>query len=185
MRVLLLIGTRRGLFTATSSLDRSEWRLSEPLLVGHEVYHAIVDPRDGRTAWAASAHKVWGAHVHRSDDAGATWTVLEEAPHYADERGLAAVWHIAPGHPSEPDVLYAGIEPAGLFVSRDRGASWEGVASLNEHPTTSTWQPAAPVAAGGSLAAGQPAPLPAPRWPNRAVPASPSSARLAERPAPW
>ena len=147
MRVLLLIGTRRGLFTATSAPDRRQWRLSEPLLVGHEVYHAIVDPRDGRTAWAASAHKVWGAHVHRSDDAGATWTVLEEAPHHADERGLAAVWHIAPGHPSEPDMLYAGIEPAGLFVSRDRGASWESVASLNEHPTTSTWQPA-----GGALA---------------------------------
>jgi photosystem II stability/assembly factor-like uncharacterized protein len=146
MRVLLLVGTRRGLFSAVSSRDRSRWELSSPMLIGHEVYHAILDPRDGRTAWAASAHKVWGAHVHRSDDFGRTWTVLEAAPHYPDERGLTAVWHIAPGHPSEPDVLYAGIEPAGLFVSRDRGASWESVA-LNEHPTTSTWQPA-----GGALA---------------------------------
>lgn len=147
MRVLLLVGTKRGLFSALSSPDRSRWELSDPMLVGHEVYHAVLDPRDGRTAWAASAHKVWGAHVHRSDDAGRNWTVLEEAPHQTDERGVAAVWQVAPGHTAEPDVLYAGIEPAGLFVSRDRGASWQSVASLNEHPTTATWQPA-----GGALA---------------------------------
>lgn len=147
MRVLLLIGTKRGLFTATSSPDRSSWEISEPLLAGNEVHHALLDPRDGRTAWAATAHAVWGAHLHRSDDAGLTWNVLQEAPHHADERGLAAIWCIAPGHPSEPDRLYAGIEPAGLFVSDDRGASWASVAGLNQHPTSASWQPA-----GGALA---------------------------------
>ncbi len=160
MRVLLLVGTKRGLFSAVSSPDRSRWELSEPMLVGHEVYHAALDPRDGRTAWATSAHKVWGAHVHRSDDAGRSWTVLEAAPHYPDERGLTAVWQIAPGHPSEPDVLYAGIEPAGLFVSRDRGASWKSVDSLNRHPTTATWQPAGGALALHSIAV-------APRTPDR------------------
>ncbi len=147
MRVLLLIGTKRGLFTALSSPDRTTWHLSEPLLVGNEVYHAMLDPRDGRSAWAATAHSVWGAHLHRSDDAGRSWTVLEAAPHYDDERGVAAIWSIAPGHVSEPGRLYAGIEPAGLFVSDDLGASWRGVTSLNEHPTTDSWQPA-----GGALA---------------------------------
>jgi photosystem II stability/assembly factor-like uncharacterized protein len=147
MRTLLLIGTRRGLFAARSTPDRVAWELSEPMLVGHEVYHAVLDPRDGRTAWAATDHSVWGAHVHRSDDAGRSWTVLEAAPHYDDARGLKAVWCVAPGHASEPDVLYAGIEPAGLFLSEDRGASWRSVASLNDHPTNTTWQPA-----GGALA---------------------------------
>ncbi len=147
MRVLLLIGTRRGLFVARSSPDRASWDISEPRLVGNEVYHALLDPRDGRTAWAASAHKVWGAHVHRSDDAGASWTILEAAPHYEDDRGLEAIWCVAPGPPSRPEALYAGIEPAGLFVSEDRGVSWRGVASLNDHPTNATWQPA-----GGQLA---------------------------------
>jgi hypothetical protein len=147
MHVLLMIGTRRGLFLARSTPGRDAWELSEPRLVGHEVYHALLDPRDGRTAWAASAHKVWGAHIHRSDDRGEHWTVLESAPHYPDERGLAAVWCLTPGAATEPEVLYAGIEPAGLFVSGDRGASWEGVTSLNEHPTHATWQPA-----GGALA---------------------------------
>jgi len=142
-----MIGTQRGLFVAVSDEGRRAWRLSAPMLVGREVYHAWLDPRDGRTAWAATDHKVWGAHVHRSDDRGESWTVLEAAPHYPDERGLKAIWALAPGPASEPDTLYAGIEPAGLFVSRDRGESWSGVEPLNEHPTNRTWQPA-----GGGLA---------------------------------
>jgi hypothetical protein len=144
----LLIGTKRGLFIAHSDVDRATWRISPPHLAGREVYHAFIDPRDG-TAWAATDHTVWGAHVHRSDDGGETWDVLGTAPHYADERGLTAVWHLAPGPASRPDTIYAGIEPAGLFVSHDRGATWQPVSALNEHPTNITWQPA-----GGGLALG-------------------------------
>ena len=73
--------------------------------------------------------------------------MLEAAPHHADARGLEAIWAVAAGPASAPDVILAGIEPAGLFVSEDRGRSWWPVAGLNDHPTTSTWQPA-----GGGLA---------------------------------
>ena len=145
-QVLVFIGTRRRLFVARSDAERARWAISPPLLEGREVYHAFLDPRDRTTAWAATAHTVWGAHVHRSDDRGATWQVLEEAPHHADSRGVQAVWFLAPGPAHRPDTLYAGIEPAGLFVSHDRGARWEP-SPLNAHPTTATWQPA-----GGSLA---------------------------------
>jgi hypothetical protein len=144
---LLLIGTKTGLFTARSDARRERWRIDGPLLNGREIYHAFVDPRDRRTAWAASDHAVWGPHVHRSADAGRSWEVLDTAPHYADSRGLKAIWALAPGHASEPDTLLAGIEPAGLFTSPDRGASWHGVDALNDHPTSTTWQPA-----GGGLA---------------------------------
>lgn len=145
--IILLVGTARGLFTLRSELDRARWRVSPPRLVGHEVYHAIIDPRDPAVVWAATDHKVWGAHIHRSDDQGESWTVLETAPHYDDERGLIAIWSLTPGPATEPGLLYAGIEPAGLFRSRDSGTSWEEVAPLNEHPTNTTWQPA-----GGGLA---------------------------------
>lgn len=147
MTVTLYIGTRRGLFVAASE-DRADWRLDGPFMEGREVYHAFRDTRADGRVWAASAHKVWGSHVHRSDDGGATWTVLESAPHHADPRGLDAIWFLAPGPPSEPDTLLAGIQPAGLFVSRDAGASWEA-SPLNEHPTRDSWQPA-----GGGLALG-------------------------------
>jgi len=146
--VVLCIGTKRGLFLARSP-DRRSWRVGEPLLAGREVYHAWLDPRDPRRGWAASDHKVWGPHVHRTGDGGETWQVLESAPHHDDARGLTAVWHLAPGAPCEPDTIYAGIEPAGLFVSRDAGATWQGLSALNHHPTASTWQPA-----GGALALG-------------------------------
>jgi photosystem II stability/assembly factor-like uncharacterized protein len=144
----LLIGTKSGLFIARSTDGRRTWQIDAPRLVGREVYHAIIDARTGH-AWAATDHAVWGAHVHRSTDGGATWDVLPTAPHHADERGLKAIWFLAPGPADAPDTLWAGIEPAGLFVTRDAGASWEPVASLNEHPTSNTWQPA-----GGGLALG-------------------------------
>lgn len=145
MQTVLLIGTRRGLFIARSP-DRRTWTLSPPLLEGREIYHAIHDPRTD-TMWAASAHKVWGAHVHRSDDGGESWTLLESAPHYDDGRGLEAIWFLAPGEPDRPQRIYAGIEPAGLFVSDDAGGTWRGVDSLNEHESNTSWQPA-----GGGLA---------------------------------
>ena len=146
--VTLLIGTKRGLFIARSDGGRAHWHISPPRLAGREVYHAFIDPRDG-TAWAATDHAVWGAHVHRSTDAGETWETLGTAPHFDDERGLKAIWHLAPGHAAQPDTLYAGIEPAGLFVTHDRGESWQPVSALNDHPTNTTWQPA-----GGGLALG-------------------------------
>jgi photosystem II stability/assembly factor-like uncharacterized protein len=74
--------------------------------------------------------------------------VLESAPHHADERGLTAIWYLAPGPDSEPDTLWAGIQPAGLFRSGDGGESWTP-SPLNEHPTRDSWQPA-----GGGLALG-------------------------------
>ncbi|HEX2166373.1 MAG TPA: hypothetical protein VHG09_03950, partial [Longimicrobiales bacterium] len=74
---------------------------------------------------------------------------LGSAPHYADERGLEAIWHLAPGPAEAPDTVYAGIEPAGLFVSHDRGESWQPVPALNDHRTSTSWQPA-----GGGLALG-------------------------------
>jgi photosystem II stability/assembly factor-like uncharacterized protein len=147
MNSTLLVGTRRGLFIARSA-DRRDWTLEGPHLEGREVYHAIADPRTG-AFWAATDHAVWGPHVHRSDDQGRSWQVLDAAPHYPDDRGLEAIWFLAPGPPDQPDTLWAGIEPAGLFLTRDAGRSWEGVAALNDHPTNTTWQPA-----GGGLALG-------------------------------
>lgn len=147
MAVTLWVGTRRGLFRLDSP-DRRSWRVDGPMLAGREVYHAFRDPRTG-AVWAASDHRVWGPHVHRSDDGGRSWRVLEAAPHHADDRGLTAIWYLAPGPPDEPETLWAGIEPAGLFVTRDGGGSWDGVDALNHHPTRDRWQPA-----GGGLALG-------------------------------
>ncbi len=86
---------------------------------------------------------VWGVHVYRSGDGGHSWEVLPSAPHVEnDSSDLKAIWYLAAGHADHPATLYAGVEPAGLFVSADRGDSWHSVPGLNEHPTRGRWQPA-------------------------------------------
>ncbi|MGH7502323.1 MAG: WD40/YVTN/BNR-like repeat-containing protein [Longimicrobiales bacterium] len=146
MRLILFVGTKRGLFVAHADALRISWRFSSPRLEGREVYWAAVDTRTGK-AWAATRHAVWGTHIHRSDDLGDTWTVLDATPHHADERSVTAVWQIASGPSWQPQRLYAGIEPAGLFVSEDEGRRWRPMDALNTHPTAHQWQPA-----GGALA---------------------------------
>jgi hypothetical protein len=47
------------------------------------------------------------------------------------------IWTLHAAH----GALYAGVSEAGLFVSRNRGESWEGVEGFNEHPSRSKWVP--------------------------------------------
>lgn len=64
---------------------------------------------------------------------------------YGEDSGLAvkAIWHIEPGPAGQPGVVYAGVEPAGLFKSLDGGATWQEVLGLNRHPSRERWMPGA------------------------------------------
>lgn len=143
--VVLLIGTQKGLFRLRSDAARQDWRVDGPLMAGYEVLHAWLDPRTPAIGYAATNHEIWGAHLYRSWDYGRSWEPLDSAPaHATGDYGsrLKAIWHLAPGLPEEPDTLYAGIDPAGLFISRDAARSWTAVESLNAHPSRHTWEPA-------------------------------------------
>ncbi|MFQ5747598.1 MAG: WD40/YVTN/BNR-like repeat-containing protein [Gemmatimonadota bacterium] len=141
--ISLLVGTRRGLFRFRAGAERTVWTVEGPAIEGHEIFHAVQDPREPDTAWAAARHPVWGSHVYRSGDGGSSWETLPTSPAFSPNGPeLRAVWHLAPGPAGLPDRLYAGVEPAGLFVSEDRGESWRWLRSLNEHPTAAAWQPA-------------------------------------------
>lgn len=142
--VLLFVGTQKGLFLARADARRERWLIEGPHIAGYEVLHAWLDARDRRTAYAAIRHTVWGTHVYRSRDCGSSWTSLGQPPSHPQRlhpAGVSAIWYLAPGHPAKPEVLYAGIEPPGLFVSRDRGESWSPLNGLNEHPTRGAWEP--------------------------------------------
>lgn len=143
--VVLLVGTRKGLFCVRSDAARGDWRVEGPQLAGYEVQRAFLDPRRTGTGYALAEHPVWGKHVYRTRDGGRAWEPLRELPrHQAGEgpESVTRLWGLAPGADAEPDTLYAGIEPPGLFVSRDAGGSWQPLSAFNRHPTRATWGPA-------------------------------------------
>ena len=143
--VLVLVGTRKGAFAFRSDARRKNWKIEGPWFAGNQIHHFIFDPRDGGALFAAVNNDWFGADVHRSFDWGGTWTASESGVRYAADSGLSVkrVWHVRPGRAGEPGVVYAGVDPAGLFRSNDRGAAWEEVAGLNRHNTREKWTPGA------------------------------------------
>lgn len=143
--VVVLVGTAKGLFALTAGADRHLWELSGPWFPGEEIYAAVLDCRHGRTrllVGATSSH--WGPSVYRSDDLGASWVEPEpETLAFPDHAGaaVARVWQLQPAADAEPDVVYAGVEPAALFRSDDGGASFRLEEGLWGHEHRPQWQP--------------------------------------------
>ena len=52
------------------------------------------------------------------------------------------VWHLEPSL-GDPDTVYAGVEDAALFRSKDGGKSWQELSGLRGHGTGPQWQPGA------------------------------------------
>jgi hypothetical protein len=52
------------------------------------------------------------------------------------------VWHLEPSL-TDPDTVYAGVEDAALFVSKNGGKTWEELSGLRGHGTGPMWQPGA------------------------------------------
>ncbi len=142
---MVLVGTTKGLFTLRSGDDRGRFELSGPTFPGEEVYATCIDSRSGATRlFTGSVSNHWGPVLRRSDDLGSTWTEDERAalsfPPGTDA-SLARIWQLACGPGDEPDVMYAGVEPAALFRSDDGGRSFALVEGLWDHPHRPQWQP--------------------------------------------
>ena len=52
------------------------------------------------------------------------------------------VWHLEPSL-TDPNHVYAGVEDAALFESKDGGQSWRELSTLRGHPTGAQWAPGA------------------------------------------
>jgi photosystem II stability/assembly factor-like uncharacterized protein len=52
------------------------------------------------------------------------------------------VWHLEPSL-HDPEHVYAGVEDAALFESKDGGGSWKELSGLRKHDTGPKWQPGA------------------------------------------
>ncbi|MCC7548038.1 MAG: hypothetical protein IT532_09760 [Burkholderiales bacterium] len=75
--------------------------------------------------------------MQRSDDGGRSWESVDNRFAYEGDPGthqwydgtphpweFKRVWHLEPA-PDDPDTVYAGVEDAALFLTRDGGRSWK------------------------------------------------------------
>lgn len=135
--LVILIATGKGAFFLEGDPARCDWALRRPLCDAQPVSHVIADAETG-TLWAGGGDGWFGPAVWRSTDQGRSWTRFDRG--LADPEGeekLKCVWSLARAHGR----LYAGVEPAGLFVSEDDGESWAHVEGLTAHPSRRHWQP--------------------------------------------
>jgi photosystem II stability/assembly factor-like uncharacterized protein len=138
-----MAGTRKGAFILESTPERDTWTVRGAYLKGWEVSDLILDARGPQTLYAAVGHFVYGPTIQRSTDLGATWTQAATNPAYPEtaDAEVNTIWTVVPGRAADPDVLYAGVDEAGVFVSDDRGVNWRELEALRGHETHDHWFP--------------------------------------------
>jgi hypothetical protein len=140
-KVALLVGTKKGLYILRGDGGRGSWACEGPEFAPAPIHHAAYDPRDG--SMYAAVNSTWGgSRIEYSRDMGKTWqTSKNPAFPEGSDRTFFQTWHIEPGHTKTPNVVWAGIEPAALFKSEDRGETWSIVKSLDDQPSRAKWVP--------------------------------------------
>ncbi|MEO5721741.1 MAG: exo-alpha-sialidase [Chthoniobacterales bacterium] len=168
--VRVLVGTRKGAFVLTSDGKRKDWKVDGPHFAGWEVYHVKGSSVDPNRIYASQTSDWFGQIIQRSEDGGKTWEVPGGAPP-PGEHGMPQgqsnkftydgvpgthmwydgtqhpwefkrVWHLEPSL-TDPDLVYAGVEDAALFCSKDGGMTWSELSGLRKHKTGANWQPGA------------------------------------------
>jgi hypothetical protein len=135
----ILVSTRKGLVTIARK--NGDWAVASIAFEGVPVTAALVDARDG-SHYAAQKHGHFGPKLHRSEDGGRNWREIatpafpEDTP---DKPSLNQVFTLESGGPQQPERLWVGAIPAGLFRSDDRGESWQLVRPLWDVPGRSKW----------------------------------------------
>src|SRR3954453_220770 len=168
--VRVLVGTRKGAFILTSDGKRQDWTVDGPHFAGWEIYHIKGSPVDPNRIYASQTSAWFGQVIQRSSDGGKTWQTpgggMEKSPDgmpkgesnkfvYDGIPGthqwydgtqhpweFKRVWHLEPSL-NDVDHVYAGVEDAALFESRDGAGSWRGLSGLRKHNTGPKWHPGA------------------------------------------
>jgi len=152
MTEMMILGTRKGLLLFEE--NRGEWRFCREVFKATPVSYAMHNPRTGMM-WAALDHGHWETKLHRSRDMGATWDEIP-TPTYPENAEvnirfaaenmpstkpatLSYIWLIAPGGNDQPERMYIGTEPGGLFQSDDGGETFNLVEGLWDRPERQEW----------------------------------------------
>jgi len=140
----LWVGTRKGLFMVRK--DGADWQLGKPRFPGEPVSQFLRNSHDG-ACYAALRLGHFGVKLWKSADGGNEWKEMAapafpakptEGPWKDDATPWTVdqVWSLEAGQDGR---LWAGCLPAGLFTSRDGGASWQLVESLWMRPERKEW----------------------------------------------
>jgi photosystem II stability/assembly factor-like uncharacterized protein len=153
--VRVLVGTKKGAFVLTADGTRKKWKVDGPHFAGWEMYHLKGSPVNPDRIYASQSSGWFGQQVQRSDDGGKTWQAVENKFAYDGVPGthqwydgtphpweFKRVWHLEPSL-SDADTVYAGVEDAAMFESKDGGKSWRELSGLRGHGTGPHWSPGA------------------------------------------
>ncbi len=140
-RILMTIGTKKGVFVAESSARRHRFSLRGPFGQGVGVYTTMIDTRSAPRVYASSCCPFFGMKLLYSTDLGKKFRETKSAPTFPknDGRALANIWSLETG--ANKKELWCGVEPAALFRSMDNGNSWEMVSGISKHKHAKKWSP--------------------------------------------
>jgi len=127
----VLVGTKEGV--AIIAREGSGWKLAHRALTDKHISAIIVEPESGLT-FAGAFH----GSIHASADGGRTWE--------SRANGLSQenVYSLASTRMNGRARLFAGTEPAHLFMSDDLGLHWNEIPSLRSVPSVPKWSFPAP-----------------------------------------
>jgi len=153
--VRVLVGTKKGAFILSADGKRESWTVEGPHFAGFEMYHVKGSPLNPNRIYASQTSGWFGQLMQRSDDGGKNWEAVGNEFAYDGDPGMhlfydgtpkpwafKRVWHVEPSL-DDADTVYAGIEDAALFISKDAGKSWQEMTGLRKNTTTEKWQPGA------------------------------------------
>lgn len=124
----ILLATMNGI----DILERENsgpWKVALKALPGKHI-QAIVEEPQSKTLFACG----YRDGVYASDDDGRTWAPRDRGIHIRNVYSLATV--VMDGRVR----MFAGTEPAHVFVSEDLGHNWRELADFRNMPTVGKWR---------------------------------------------
>lgn len=129
----LLVGTVKGVAFLERASAKAQWRETHRALEQYHVVGLALEPRSNTII--ATMHD-GGLSV--SEDDGKTW---ERRTHGIHSNNVYCIAIACRGNKVQ---LYAGTEPAHLYVSADLGKNWRELANLRTVPSVPKWTFPAP-----------------------------------------
>jgi photosystem II stability/assembly factor-like uncharacterized protein len=129
----VLVGTREGVVTIERDASGSEWRLVHRAITDKHISAIVKEPRSGLIFAGA-----FQGGVMVSADEGQTWE--------ARNNGMTQnnVYSLATKNINGRVRVFAGTEPAHLFVSENLGVNWKELPALRSVPSVPKWSFPAP-----------------------------------------